>query len=115
MRESKLWFIFILAAIILIIVTSLHLMTFSSLVGTGYSEALDFGSVIVRSSDVFYLGLYIVLLGAALYHGMYGVRRILLELLTGTTKHTLISYGCLIVGIVAFTYGSYVTILSFIL
>ena len=115
MRESTLWLIFIVCAIILIITASLHLMTFSSITGTGYNLALIYSSVVERSTNIFYTTLYIVFLGAALFHGLYGIRRILIELIMGKTIQRFISYFVLLMGVIAFVYGAYVVVISYMI
>jgi succinate dehydrogenase hydrophobic anchor subunit len=49
--------------------------------------------------------LYVLLLGFALYHGLYGVRGILREVWDGPAAAWVINVGVLLVGALVFGYG----------
>ena len=50
---------------------------------------------------------YILLLGAALFHGLYGLRSMLFELSLSKTTEKAIGGLCALAGIGLFIYGSY--------
>jgi succinate dehydrogenase hydrophobic anchor subunit len=52
---------------------------------------------------------YILFLAVALYHGLYSLRGILIELPLARRRNSLISRGLLLIGLVFFAYGTYVT------
>jgi len=109
MRESTLWILQIVTGALLVILLLIHLSTFSSFIGVGYERGLEYAYVIERGKNTFYAVLYIILLGAVLYHANYGLRVLLIEL-TGGKWEKAINLLLLVVGIIAFLYGSYVVI-----
>jgi len=110
-RESKLWFLFILAALVLIVFLGLHLgyMHLNNLLGL--AEPLDYNNVQERGESLFWFISYFILLVAALYHGLYGLRTIFLEYFP--QKLTFINSFVVLIGFVALILGSYVLIFSY--
>ncbi len=53
---------------------------------------------------------YILLLGAALFHGLYGLRSMLFELSLSKGMEKAIGSVCAVAGIVLFIYGTYVAV-----
>jgi len=119
MKESTLWFLFIVMALVMIIAIPIHLHNFSTLLrplgAPGYEQALSWEFVRARAKDLFYTTTYIALLGAATYHGMYGVRSIVYELAVTKTYERLVSIVCLIAGAGLFVFGAYVAVASLFL
>ena len=119
MRESTLWFLHIVTALVLMIAIPIHLHNFSTLLGPvgapGYELALSWEFIRSRAKDIFYTVTYTALLGAATYHGMYGVRSIIYELTLTKTYERLVSIICLIAGAVLFVYGAYVAVAALFL
>ena len=115
MRETKYWTWFILAGIVILFLGGLHMMTvhLNGVVGifnpVGY-DAVSWDNVAYRSRSVFFIALYIVLLGAVLYHGFYGLRTLLLEL--GLKKQTerRLSVCLWVIGIILFVIGTFAAI-----
>lgn len=115
MRESTLWIIELVALIIMIITLPIHLINFSSLIiGPGYSIAMSYEEVVARAKNLPYFISSILLLGAIIYHSMYRVRFMVSELPLSKKFERLISLICLIVGVVAFLYSFYMTIVAFL-
>ena len=118
MRESKLWFWHILTAVIILVLLGVHMCTMHlgailSSIGIGSSDPVRAAQVFQRSQQMIYLITYIVLLGAALFHGLYGLRSMLLELSLSRVLEKAIGGVCAVAGIVLFIYGSYVAVLVF--
>lgn len=118
MKESNFWSWHILAAFIILIVLSLHIgvMHLDNLLlalGFGYEDVLSFKSVVERSKTVYYLVFYLILLAAALYHGLYGFRSILLELSIGRKLEKPIRFIIPLGGLALFIYGAYDIIVGF--
>jgi len=85
MRETKLWTWHIATGAIILVLLALHMliMHLDTIVGAFNpfgGEAIAWANVLARSRMVFFVVVYILLLGAALYHGLYGLRTILFEL-----------------------------------
>jgi succinate dehydrogenase hydrophobic anchor subunit len=118
MRESKLWFWHILTAVIILILLGVHMGTMHlgavmKIFGTGSGDPVKSAEVFHRSQQTIYLISYIALLGAALFHGLYGMRSMLLELSLSKMMEKAISGICAVGGIALFIYGSYVAVLVF--
>jgi len=118
MKESNFWSWHILAAVVILVLLTLHMgvMHLDNLLlalGYGYEDVLSYKSVFERSKTVYYLVLYLILLGAALYHGLYGFRSMLLELRIGRKLEKPISIIIPIGGFALFIYGAYAIIVGF--
>ena len=118
MRESKLWFWHILTAVIILVLLGVHMCTMHlgailSSVGLGSSDPVKAEQVFHRSQQMIYMITYILLLGTALFHGLYGLRSMLLELSFSRALEKTIGGVCAVAGIGLFIYGSYVAVLVF--
>ncbi len=113
MRESKLWSWHIVTALIILVLLGVHMCIMHlgavlSSVGIGSSEPVKAEQVFHRSGQLMFMVGYIVLLAAALFHGLYGLRSMLTELSLSKTFEKLIGTLCALAGIGLFIYGSYV-------
>ncbi len=118
MRESKLWFWHIFTAVIILILLGLHMgiMHMSeilSTIGIGSGDPIESSKVFDRSQLLSFMIIYILLLGAGLFHGLYGLRSILFELSLSRTLEKTIGGLCAVAGVVLFIYGSYAAIAVF--
>jgi succinate dehydrogenase hydrophobic anchor subunit len=118
MRESKLWSWHIVTAVIILVLLGVHMFTMHlgailSSVGIGSSDPVKAAEVFHRSQQMIYMITYIVLLGAALFHGLYGLRSMLFELSLSRILEKTIGGVCAVAGIALFIYGSYVAVLVF--
>jgi succinate dehydrogenase / fumarate reductase membrane anchor subunit len=115
-RESTFWTWHLLAGLVILVVLGIHMfvMHLSKLLGTNVGEGvLDYYSVMWRSTNFAYALMYVVLLGAALYHGLYGLRTIIFELTLSERAEKIISALIVFIGILLFIVGSYGTIAVF--
>ncbi len=115
MRESKLWFWHILSAIVILVLLGIHMGTMHlnallNLAGIGSQDPTQWSAVFHRSTQAIYMVTYILLLGAALFHGLYGLRSMLFELSLSKSMEKAIGSVCAIAGIVLFIYGGYVAV-----
>ncbi len=118
MRESKLWSWHILSAGIILVLlgthmTIMHLGALMNMVGIGSGDPIQSAEVFHRSQQFIYMVGYILLLGAALFHGLYGLRSMLFELSLSRISEKVIGGLCAVSGIALFIYGSYVAVLVF--
>jgi succinate dehydrogenase hydrophobic anchor subunit len=118
MRESKLWSWHIVTAVIILGLLGVHMCTMHlgailSSIGIGSSDPVRAAEVFHRSQQMIYMITYIVLLGAALFHGLYGLRSMLLELSLSRVLEKTIGGICALAGIGLFIYGTYVAVLVF--
>jgi len=83
MRESKLWSLHILVIPIIAVLLGMHfaIMHYAPVFyGVSVDQAREFSTMIERGKSVAQLIVYMLLLIAGLYHGLYGLRGILREL-----------------------------------
>jgi succinate dehydrogenase hydrophobic anchor subunit len=118
MRESRLWLWHIVSAAIILILLGVHMGTmhlgaFARIFGSGSSDPVKSSEVFHRSQQYIYLISYISLLGAALFHGLYGLRSMLFELSLSKMMEKAIGATCAIAGSALFIYGSYVAVVVF--
>ena len=85
MRDQRLWTWHVLAGLVIFVLLGLHMaiMHLDTLLGwfnPAGMKPIAWDSVVQRARMGFFAVTYIVLLGAALFHGLYGLRNILFEL-----------------------------------
>ena len=117
MRESTLWLFHLLAGAVLLTVLGIHygVMHLSTLFGIDHATVLSFSSVSGRSGMLFYLAVYLVLLPAGLYHGLYGLRSLIFELsFIGPVLRQWISRILVLSGFGFFIFGAYTIITGFL-
>jgi succinate dehydrogenase hydrophobic anchor subunit len=113
MRESKLWFWHILSAVVIVIMLGVHMGIMHLSAVTGSGDPIESSEVFHRSQQYIFLAGYIVLLGAALFHGLYGLRSMLLELSFPKALEKTIGGLLSVVGTALFVYGTYVAVAVF--
>jgi succinate dehydrogenase / fumarate reductase membrane anchor subunit len=117
MRDSKLWTWHILAGLVILLLLGMH-MTVMHLDGVVHFAGLnpsgghpvDWNNVIARGKLVAFAVTYVLLLGAALFHGLYGLRNILLELNPAAWLAKAIGVVLLLGGVGLFVFGSWAAI-----
>jgi len=117
MRESTLWLLHLLCGAVMVVVLGIHfgVMHLGEIFDIPKDEVLTFASVAGRSEMSFYLVVYLTLLAAALYHGLYGLRSIIFEVTAiGTAAQRAFNIVFIISGWGFFAYGAYAIILGFL-
>ena len=112
MRETRLWSLHILVLPIIAVLLGMHfaVMHYAPVFyGMSVEEAREFGTMIERGKSITQLVLYILLLAAGLYHGMYGVRGIIRELPLTPALAKIVDIGIVSFGLFIFALGTYVT------
>ena len=117
MRESRWWVLSLSAAALMVVLLTLHmgLMHLSGLMkvlGADPGDVRSFAAVMERGRSLAQMVFYLLFLGAALYHGLYGLRSVLLEV-TPPRGQSVLSGLVLAAGLLAFAYGAYVTVRTF--
>lgn len=113
MQETKYWTWHIFAGIIIVVLLGIHMITMhlAAILGwfnpTGI-EAVDWNNVVARARQSIYIFFYVLLLAAALYHGLYGFRTILFELGLKRGMQKFINILFLVGGICLFVLGTWV-------
>lgn len=112
MRETRLWILSLTCTSLILILLGLHfaIMHYAPVfTGQTVEEARSFQVMLERGRSVAQFVVYILFLAVALYHGLYSLRGILIELPLARGRNSLISRGLLLIGVVFFAYGTYVT------
>lgn len=120
MRESKLWFWHIIAGVVILVFLGLHMFIMHlggilEALGIGKAEPTVATEVFKRSQEAFFMLTYIILLGAALYHGLYGFRTMLFELSLSKGMQKTINRVFATAGLALFAYGSYAAVALFMM
>ncbi len=115
MKESRLWIAHLFAGFCLIFLLLSHilLMHYSELlnvIGIDVQNVLSFNEVIKRAKSAGFKIIYILFLIFALYHGLYGLRNILIETPFGEKFSKPIGIILLTIGVLFFIYGGITTI-----
>ena len=112
MRETRLWSLHILVIPIIAVLLAMHLalMHYAPVFyGMSVEKAREFSTMIERGKSVAQFVIYILLLAAGLYHGLYGLRGILRELPLTPVLVKVVDIGVLLLGLAIFALGTYVT------
>ncbi|MFO7769333.1 MAG: hypothetical protein R6W82_10325 [bacterium] len=117
MRDTRLWTWHIAAGAVILVLLALHMWTMhlnQTLPVQAFNPAgedpLDWANVVARGEQVIYAVGYVLLLGAAMFHGLYGLRNILFELDPGEGGKKTINAILLILGIGLFAVGTWAAI-----
>jgi succinate dehydrogenase / fumarate reductase membrane anchor subunit len=112
------WLLHICAGVFLIFLLGLHMFIMhlndiiSRINGTSF-EPLKFTSVLERGESVYFLIFYLIFLIIALYHGLFGLKNILVEIFYSEKAEGRINMLIWIFGIVLFVVGSLSTVKFF--
>jgi succinate dehydrogenase hydrophobic anchor subunit len=112
MRETRLWILSLASSGLIGVLLVLHfaLMHFAPVFyNQTVAQARSFSEMLARGRDVIQMVVYILFLAFALYHGLYGLRGVMLELPVFHRWQRSVSGGLLLLGTVFFAYGTYVT------
>lgn len=118
MRESFFWFLQPLTALAMCFflvghMVLMHLDRVLGFLGIEVGDVLRYEAVMGRGASTFWLVFYLLFLAVALYHGLYGLRGIILEWIGKKKFDALVTVLILAVGAIAFAYGAFVTVKTF--
>jgi succinate dehydrogenase hydrophobic anchor subunit len=118
MNKGIYWLLHICAGVFLIVLLGFHMIIMhlndiiASITGNSF-EPLRFQSVQMRGENVYYLIFYLVFLFIALYHGLFGLKNILVEYFCSEKSERRIYLLVWLFGIVLFVVGSFSTVKFF--
>jgi succinate dehydrogenase / fumarate reductase membrane anchor subunit len=117
MRDRTLWTWHVGAGVVILVLLGLHMVIMHldstlGILGTEGAEPVEWESVAARAESLFFTVTYVILLGAALYHGFYGLRNILLELNPGAALRRIVNVGLTLVGVALFVFGAWAALAS---
>lgn len=118
MRTRSLWTWHVLSAAVILVVLGLHMtiMHLDVIVGAfnpAGGHPIEWANVTARAGSVFFTVTYVLLLGAALFHGFYGVRNIILELNPAPGVQTFVTGALVVVGMGLFALGTWAIVAGF--
>jgi len=87
-----------------------HLDAVLRFFGATTTDPTSWGSMIARASQGIWVALYIALLAFLLYHALYGLRGVILEVTTSVKLERIITWSFIIIGIIVFIWGAYVPV-----
>jgi succinate dehydrogenase hydrophobic anchor subunit len=111
-RDQRLWTWHIGAGAVILVLLGLHMtiMHLDAIVrvfSPQPGEPIAWANVVARGRSAFFLVTYVLLLGAALFHGFYGLRNILFELNPGTPAKKALNGFLLVAGVALFAVGTW--------
>lgn len=117
MKASTTWSWHLLAGIALAFLLGMHMfiMHLDDILnlGGGTTKAVSFAEVAQRGRQVAFVVTYILLLAAALYHGLYGLRTIIFELTLAPRVEKVMTALFVVLGLVLFIYGTTTAIAAY--
>ena len=122
MRDQKLWTWHVGAGVVILVLLGLHMtimhldaiLEFTALNPAG-GEPIDWQNVVARGKTLLFPVTYILLLGVALFHGLYGLRNILFELNPNSGLKKALSALLVVAGLGLFILGTWSALASFTL
>jgi len=117
-RDQRLWTWHVGAgAVILVLLglhmTVMHLDAFVRVFNATAEEPIAWSNVFARARSTFFLVSYVLLLGAALFHGFYGLRTIVFELNPGDGLKKAVNGALVAAGLALFLFGTWAAWASF--
>ncbi|MBI1940620.1 MAG: hypothetical protein HYS33_03830 [Acidobacteria bacterium] len=115
MRETKYWTWHMAAGVVIFALLGLHMLIMhlggtTQLFAPHGGEAISKENSLFRDGNLFFTVTYILLLGVALYHGLYGLRTILFELTLKPAVEKAISVVLLVLGLGLFGLGAWAAV-----
>jgi succinate dehydrogenase / fumarate reductase membrane anchor subunit len=115
MRETKYWTWHMAAGVVILFLLGLHMLIMHTgglthLYAPEVGKAISKANSLYRDSQPLFTITYVILLGAGLYHGLYGLRTILFELTLKPAAAKAISIALLILGLGLFVLGTWAAI-----
>jgi len=113
MRRARWHIVHIISAVVIAVLLGIHMVIqhlddILGFFGVGNGEPTSWLAVMGRSGRGIWVGLYIALLAFALYHALYGLRGIILEVTGSRRAERAINIVFIIAGIIVFIWGSYI-------
>jgi succinate dehydrogenase / fumarate reductase membrane anchor subunit len=112
LRDQTLWTWHLIAGFVILVLLGLHMgiMHLDAALGIfnpAGDHPIDWENVAARSQSLGFAISYILLLGAALFHGFYGLRNIAFETGLGGGARRTVSWALLTLGIALFILGTW--------
>jgi succinate dehydrogenase hydrophobic anchor subunit len=120
MKGARGWTLHMIAGLAILFLLGLHMLTMHlgdiiRVMNPYQGEPIDWVNVAYRMKKIAMVFIYIGLLGTALYHGLFGLKNILLELPMSRTTEKVMAGIMWLVGIVMFCIGTYAAVAAYVL
>jgi succinate dehydrogenase / fumarate reductase membrane anchor subunit len=118
MGETKLWTWHLIAGVVILALLGLHMLTMhvgeltGLFVANPAVEPTAPTNSMARDSHISFCVGYILLLGVALYHGLYGLRNMLFELTLPQGVEKVLTALLVVIGLGLFSLGTWAAIAS---
>ena len=118
MRETKWWAWHMIAGMVLFVLLGLHFLIthLDDVLGlfnvNGPSHAIEWANVVHRAQSLFFAVTYVIMLVAALFHGLYGLRTILFEMNMGAGAKKFVDVLFWLIGLGLLVVGTWAAIAS---
>ena len=115
MRETKYWTWHMTAGVVILFLLGLHMLIMHMggtvrLYAPEGGEAVSKANSLFRDGKLFFTVTYVILLGVALFHGLYGLKTILFELTLKPATEKAVSAILLVLGLGLFGLGTWAAI-----
>ena len=112
MKDRSLWTWHMAAGPVILVLLGLHmaimhLETSVGIFNPAGGHSIDWANVIARGKNMFFAVTYVMLLGTALFHGLYGLRNIVFELQPPRGVKTAVNWLLLVGGAGLFAVGTW--------
>ena len=112
MRESRYWGLHMTSAVALFVLLGLHLVIMHldgtlALIDPAWGKPLAWEAVLTRARSAFFTASYVLMLAAALFHGFYGLRTMIIELTGSAAVRRATSIAVWTAGLALFGLGAY--------
>ena len=115
MRNTYLWLLQLVTGVLIAVLLGIHMVlqhldAVLGFFGISVAESTSWESMIDRSSQGIFVTLYIALLAVGLYHGINGLRNIILEVTPSAKTARIVTWVLIVFGIIFFIGGTYVPV-----
>ena len=112
MRESRFWGLHMLSAVVILVFLGLHMVLMHlsgllALLDPALGKPLAWEHMLARARSGFFTVTYLFMLGAALFHGLYGLRTMIFELTVRPAARKGITVSFIVGGLALFGLGAY--------
>jgi succinate dehydrogenase hydrophobic anchor subunit len=115
MRHTYLWVIQLITGVLIAVLAGIHtawmhLDAILGFFGVDVRNVTAWQSMIERSREAMWAGIYIALVVVVLYHSLNGLRNIILELTPSVRTERIVTWAIVAFGIIVFAWSLYVPI-----
>ena len=110
MRGTYLWFVQLVTGALIAVLLGIHMVVQHLDAALGTPDPTAWEPMIGRAGQGTWVFLYISLLAFGLYHGINGLRGIILETTASVKTGRVVTWVLAILGIIVFIWGTYVPV-----